>query len=206
MLDVARRIAGTASLGLERYVALTSGGPIEGTALIDVKAVVRPESVIAGTNAGAWRDEASRVVAVQTLAQAVAPADLAAHRLAGASYVVRELQPTDDRVDLGRLRDAEELRMLARDLGCLAAWAHLRGAGRAGADPVEVVMAFGRRRGWRSALMRFALSACRANQALHRDLPPSSRSCCSRADDGRIKFTGQARFEPALTTIGRQMR
>ena len=60
---------------------------------------------------------------------------------------------------IDRLVDAAEVRAFAADLGQLTAWMHLRGAGRYGAAGVEELMAFGRRRDWRKALLGHARAA-----------------------------------------------
>lgn len=160
VLDVARRIAGTGSLGMERYVALVDGHAPRGEPLLlDLKSEVRPASLIAGGVAGPWRNDATRTVEVQRVAQAVPPAGLSAHRLGQRHLVLRELQPVEDRVDLSQLSSPDELSTFAADLGEVAAWAHLRGAGRWGAAPVEALMAFGSRRDWRMPLLRHARAA-----------------------------------------------
>src|SRR5262249_7003240 len=102
VLDVGRRIAGTGSLGIRRYIVLVRGG-VHGEALIDVKEA-RPSALapFLPTPQPIWRSEAERVVAVQRWVQAVSPALLGPVRIGRTSFVVRELQPTEDRLDLAR--------------------------------------------------------------------------------------------------------
>jgi len=170
VLDVARRIAGTSSLGMERYVALVAGqGGKDGAVLLDLKTEARPASLVAGATAGPWSNDALRTVEIQRIAQAVAPAGLSAQRIERTHYVMRELQPSEDRMDIDHLREPTELVAFASDLGELTAWAHLRGAGRLGAATVEELMEFGRRRDWRSALLAHAKAARRTVVAQHRE-------------------------------------
>jgi hypothetical protein len=51
----------------------------------------------------AWPSEADRVVAIERTMQAAPPAFLEAIQMARRSYVLRELQPSNDRLDLGAL-------------------------------------------------------------------------------------------------------
>src|SRR5262249_22822273 len=100
--DVARRIAGTGSLGLERYVILVRGrsDPDENF-LLDLK--WEPGSALAPyvpDPQPAWQYEAARVVAIQQRVQAIAPAFLQAVTIDERSYVLRELLPIQDRLQL----------------------------------------------------------------------------------------------------------
>lgn len=101
-LDVARRIAGTGSLGVDRYVILVEGkGSPDGNYLIDLKEAL-PSSVSAHVTATQpkWQTEAQRVVEVQRRNQAVSQAFLHAVEFNQRSYVLRSLQPSEDRVVL----------------------------------------------------------------------------------------------------------
>ena len=104
-----------------------------------------------------WRSEADRVVTIQRRVQAVSPALLHAVRHGRGSYILRELQPFEDRLSLGpahadgpRLEDA--LRVMAE----LMAWGQLRGSGRQGSATGDELIAFGRDRSWGRPLMEFA--------------------------------------------------
>src|SRR5512135_1689414 len=78
ILDVARRIAGTGSLGVERYVILVRGrGSPDRNFLLDLKQAV-PSSLMAtiSVRQPEWKSEAHRVVAIQRRVQAVSMAFL----------------------------------------------------------------------------------------------------------------------------------
>ncbi|HEX6831994.1 MAG TPA: DUF2252 family protein, partial [Rudaea sp.] len=160
-LDVARRAAGTGSLGLRRYVALVRGkGSPNGNYLLDLKQACA--SSVATTwpkLQPAWASQAERVVTVQRRAQAIAPAFLMAVQFDNASYVLKELQPTQDRLDLARVqgRDRPLAHVLAT-MGRLAAWAALRGSGRQGAANADALIDFAHRTAWRRRLLDAAQS------------------------------------------------
>jgi len=160
MLDVARRIAGTGSLGSERYVILVRGrGGADGNFLLDLKH--QPGSALAPYVRLAqppWASEAQRVVDVQRRVQAVAPAFLAATNIGERSYVLKELLPSQDRLALklwnGKLRRLEGV---MRAMGELVAWAHLRAGGRQGSATADEWIAFGATASaWRSPLLDYA--------------------------------------------------
>jgi uncharacterized protein (DUF2252 family) len=164
VVDVVGRIAGTGSLGLRRYAVLVRGaGGARGHRLLDLKqscrsAVAQFASRTLAAVQPAWRTEGDRVVHVQHRMQAVAPARLAAVSGAGEQYVLRELQPTEDRLALedwnGRLN---RLGRVASTMGRLTAWAQLRSRSRDGAAGGDELIAFGRDKRIRRALLRFAV-------------------------------------------------
>ncbi|MFS2002703.1 DUF2252 domain-containing protein [Duganella sp. CT11-25] len=160
VLDVARRIAGTGSLGLERYAILVRGrGGLDGNFLLDLK--FAPSSALAPyvpTKQPKWRSEAERVVAAQNRMQAVSPAFLSAVSIGGQSYVLKELLPQQDRLSLnlwgGKLRRLESL---MRTMGGIVAWAHLRSGGRQGSACADEWIDYGRSAAqWRSTLLDYA--------------------------------------------------
>lgn len=159
VLDVARRVAGTGSLGVERFVILVRGdGSPHGNALLDAKQAL-PSTMAAALTLPqpSWRSEAERVVTTQHRVQAISPALLRALRFDKTSAVLRELQPVEDRLILSLVPGRERhLQSVARTMGNLVAWAHLRASGRAGTAIAEELETFARTTGWRDALLEYA--------------------------------------------------
>jgi uncharacterized protein (DUF2252 family) len=158
-LDVARRIAGTGSLGLERYVILVEGrGSPDGNLLLDLK--FQPAPALAQylkLPQPDWESEAERVVEIQRRAQAIAPAFLTAVKVGRKSFMLKEAQPTSDKVDLvGRKSTIEDLKHLVHTLGQLVAWSHLRSSGREGSAIADQFIDFGGQDRWRRELLELA--------------------------------------------------
>ena len=160
VLDVARRIAGTGSLGLERYVILVRGrGGQQGNFLLDLKYTT--ESSLAPyllTEQPAWHSEAQRVVAIQQRVQAIEPAFLEAVDIGGRSYVLQELLPSQDRLALDTWNDKpQRLEVVMRSMGELVAWDQLRSGGRQGADNADAFIAYAAdASSWRGELLAYA--------------------------------------------------
>jgi uncharacterized protein (DUF2252 family) len=159
MIDVARRIAGTGSLGVDRYVMLVEGkGSPDGNYLLDLKEAL-PSSVVPHikTPQPKWNSEAQRVVEIQQRAQAVSQAFLHAVQFQGKSYVLRGLQPSEDRVALaswnGKL---SRLESVVNNMAELSAWAQLRSGGRQGSAIADDLIAFGSRKDWQMPLLELA--------------------------------------------------
>ncbi len=168
-LDVARRIAGNGSLGLERYVILVhgKGGP-DGNYLLDLKQA--PASSLAPhlpLAQPAWATQAQRIVAVQSRMQAVPEAFLHALGAGHQSYVLRALLPSEDRVALDRSRvSIHDFAAVVRTMGKVAASAHLRSCAIDGAAMADALADFSRSDQWRAALLDIALGCA---QQVERD-------------------------------------
>jgi uncharacterized protein (DUF2252 family) len=143
VLDVAHRIAGTSSLGLNRYIILVEGeGSPHGNYILDLKAA-RSLSLTPLPPQPQWQSEAERITAIQFRFQESAPALLNPLILNNQSYVLRELQPTADRVDLaawnGKLK---RLKTVIETMAKVTAWGQLRSSGRQGSAIADELIAF----------------------------------------------------------------
>ncbi|HKR08438.1 MAG TPA: DUF2252 domain-containing protein [Gemmatimonadaceae bacterium] len=161
VLDVARRVAGVGSLGLDRYIVLVRGdGGRDGNALLDAKEAA--PSSLAGSGRfqqPAWRSEADRVVTIQRRMQAVAPALLHAKRINRGGYILRELQPSNDRLSIKDARGhPHRLHSAAKSMGRLTAWAQLRSSGREGSAIADELVEFADASGWKRRIIEYGRS------------------------------------------------
>lgn len=162
LIDLARRVAGIGSMAHPRYVVLVEGrGSPDRNVLLEVKAArPSPAMLRAPTPQPAWESDADRIVAVQRHSTVVAPAFLSAARTSDRSFLLRELQPADDRL---HLRDWErQPRKLIEAmvmLASLAAWMHLRGCAWRSSATVDAVARFAAAREWRQRLLEAAREA-----------------------------------------------
>ena len=158
LLDVARRVTGVSHLGLPRYVLLVEGeGSPNGNGLLDLK--LAQESVLTPylrLPQPEWKNHAERVVAIQHRMQATTPALLQPVLINRQPYVLRELQPSEDRLspDLwkGKSRRLEKAIGAA---GELLAWAQLRSGGRQGSAIADELIEFGRAEWWQQELTAY---------------------------------------------------
>ena len=159
VLDVARRVAGCGSLGLARWIVLVEGkGSPRGNYLLDLKEARAPAS--AGRSPfkqPQWKNDADRIVAVQRRVQAVSPALLTAVTMRGDSFVLRELQPLQDRMRMEAWRgNVENLRDAMTTMGHVTGWAALRASGRQGSAVADDLIAFATEIGWRREVIEMA--------------------------------------------------
>lgn len=186
--DVARRVAGTGSLGLSRWIILAEGGHTpETNLLLDLK-MIAPSCVAAWSHGTQpqWTSDAHRVVGTRRRCQAAAPAFLNAivesmGQTTGEAFVLRELQPTEDRLDLAKVaRSMQSAGAVFADMARLAAWAQLRASGRDGAAVADGLIAFATHKTAEHALVAAAIAMARQSRDDWRDY-------CEAWDQGYFK-------------------
>ncbi|WP_066736339.1 DUF2252 domain-containing protein [Cupriavidus sp. D384] len=156
--DVARRVAGVGSLGLERYVVLVHDTQLPTSRrLVDIKRAAPSAWVDMQRHQPHWSSDAQRVVTSQQIMQAASPALLSYVALdRRESFVVKSLQPTTDRVDLAHCRNKVALLDVLGTMARAAAWAHLRGCGHQAADRIEKLQDYAAGGRWQSMALRLA--------------------------------------------------
>jgi uncharacterized protein (DUF2252 family) len=159
VIDVCFRVAGTGSLGVHRFVCLVRNTKDpKKHLLIDMKEAL-PSSVQPWltTPQPVWASEAERVVAIQHRMQNINPALLSTTQFQDAPYVIKEMQPTADKIDFlvvnGRYKD---IACVVEDMAFLTASAQLRSAGRQGAAIPDLLIAFGQDPHWQKQVLDYA--------------------------------------------------
>ena len=182
LIDIARRVAGNGSLGVERYVLLVEGkGSPDANYLLDMKLVV-PSALAPAVKLRQpkWADDAQRVVTTQRIVQAISPARLHVLAEADRSYVLKELQPPADRLDLALWRGhIEQLESVIKAMAEVTAWGQLRSCSRHGAASVEVLQQYVAGKTWAKPLLAAAKDCSTQTLA-------QWRAYCKAYDGGRL--------------------
>lgn len=161
VLDVAERIAGTGSLGVARYGILVEGkGSPNDNYILDLKQASRSSlEPYVTLPQPKWDNEAQRIVNIQQKMQGTPPALLSEIDFAGSHFILRELQPTQDKIDLiewnGKL---SRLAKVLKTMGQITAWDQLRSTGRKGSTITDNLIAFATENhlNWRNAVLDYA--------------------------------------------------
>ncbi|WP_159471137.1 DUF2252 family protein [Dyadobacter sp. 3J3] len=154
VIDAAWRIAGTGSLGIERYIVLVKQTDGQGFYLLDMKRsmpsslrtyvdsfkqkIVQPE----------WQNESERIIEIQEKMQDISPQFIVQNEsrqilFEGNSYVLKELQPEAGRIELKNLVKANQsLKEIIADYAIITASAHLSSADFKGSSSVRSLQAF----------------------------------------------------------------
>jgi len=161
ILDVQQRIAGTGSLGVERYVILVEGkGSPDQNYLLDFKQArkssLQPYLTLPQPQ---WENQAERTVAIQKRVQGTSPALLGVLKSENHSYVLRELQPLQDKVSLTAWEHKiGRLEKLMRTMGEVTAWDQLRSGGRQGSAIADNLIEFADSPDWSDQVLDYARS------------------------------------------------
>jgi uncharacterized protein (DUF2252 family) len=158
VLDVGFRVAGTGSLGLDRYIILVAGkGSPDRNYLLDFKqqsaSAIEPYLMQVQPE---WKNQATRVMNVQQIGQSTAPALLAAIEFGNGSYLLRELQPSQDKITFNGKISLSQLEQLVATMGEVTAYTHLHGSGKFGAAVAQDLISFGRNLEWQQAVLIYA--------------------------------------------------
>jgi uncharacterized protein (DUF2252 family) len=158
VLDVQQRIAGTGSLGLERYVILVEGkGSPDRNYLLDFKEEQKSslQPYLRGEQPH-YSSEAARIVTIQKRLQGTPPALLEVIVGDDKSYVLRELQPAEDKVSL-QAWDGKfgRLEKLIQTMAEVTAWDQLRSSGRQGSANADELINFAHSFDWHDSLLDY---------------------------------------------------
>ena len=121
------------------------------------------------------------MVALQSISQAIPPALLGIVERGKHAYIVKELQPTADRLNLPALNGKNaKLAAVIQTMAEISAWAHLRGSSRFGAASIEALAEVAKQRDWHAPLL--AAAAAEAQHALQQ-----WQDYCADFDSGQIE-------------------
>jgi uncharacterized protein (DUF2252 family) len=172
VLDIGFRVAGTGSLGLDRYLILVTGkGSPDNNYLLDFKqqlgSSLQPYVSIEQPD---WKNSAARVIKIQQSVQSAPPALLAAIEFDGGSYSLRELQPTQDKISLkaGKI-NLNQLEKLIETMAEVTAAAHLNSGNKLGATIERDLIAFGNRLDWQTEVLLYTSKYAQQVQRDYRD-------------------------------------
>jgi len=143
--DVAFRVAGTGSLGMERFVILVEGKKgVNRYYLIDIKEAQAPSLLLRHHfHQPSWENDASRIIEIQQRVEAAAPALLSTLSMNDKHFVVKELQPMEDKLDLTHLQGRmKRCAQFMGTVGTITAWGLLRSSGRQGSAIADELIAF----------------------------------------------------------------
>lgn len=150
--DIKFRVAGTSSLGLERYLILieTAKNVEEDFLLLDLKAA-RPSALLPFLTIPQpmWQNEGDRIVSIQDRVNDVLPAFFNAITFKKKAFVMREIQDEGDKVDVLSMLKAEKFKTILNEMGVITASGHLRSSGRNGSSITDELIDFALQKDWK---------------------------------------------------------
>jgi uncharacterized protein (DUF2252 family) len=182
VVDVGFRLAGIGSVGTHRYLFLLKMGKSK-YKLLDAKRAFA-SSLMRWTEVPQpnWTDQADRIISVETMMQQSTPSLLMNFEWKGEHYVVKEMQPTTDKINIDEvIKKSSQFSAYLKQLGLLVASAQLRSSGRKGAGIADEFMLFAGSTNWESPLRAW----CKAySQQVLRDFESFKETYNNKRRDG----------------------
>ena len=158
--DAIFRLAGTGSVGVKRYMFLLKNLDIKKKyLLIDMKQAL-PSSLAPylKVKQPVWPSEAERVIAVQKRMQNVSPALLSPVFFKEQPYVIKQLQPLEDKINFDLLKGrGKDIEKVIKEMALLTASAQLRSTGRQSSAIADEFIAFGQKNDWQAGVLAYAV-------------------------------------------------
>lgn len=160
VIDGVFRLAGTGSVGLERFAFLLKSLNETGFEyiLLDMKeATVSALAPFVATGQPAWATEAARIVSVQQRMQNRCPALLSTSIFKGKSFIMQEMQPTKDSINFKLLSDQyRDMYSVIDSMAMLTASSQLRSTGQDGAAITDELKRFAEDTTWPEVVLEYA--------------------------------------------------
>jgi uncharacterized protein (DUF2252 family) len=160
-IDVIFRVAGTGSVGINRFTFLlkTLNKTGDKYFLLDMKEAVRSSlTPFLDIKQPSWASEAERVVTIQKKMQNRNPALLSTSTFRGKSYIMQEMQPTKDSIDFNLLKKRyREMYRVIYSMAVLTASSQLRSSGQLGSATTDDLSEFANKDGWQPEVIAYAI-------------------------------------------------
>ena len=158
--DAIYRLAGTGSIGIQRYAVLVENTTTQKKIILDVKQAL-PSSLVGFNDIKqpVWQNEAERILQIQHRMQHICPNWLSTLTIDTNHFIVKEIQPLADAIDFMTKGNSMQKRAATmKTLGKLTAAMQLRSSGRQGSDIADELINFGKDESWHQSLIDYAFS------------------------------------------------
>jgi len=198
VIDGVFRLAGTGSVGLQRYAFLLKSLNETGFKhiLLDMKEA-SPSSLAPFIVAGqpSWSSQANRIVSIQRKMQNRCPALLSTSEFRGKSFIMQEMQPTKDSIDFKELIDRyRDMYSVIDSMAMLTASAQLRSTGQDGSAITDELKRFAGDPAWQEKILIYAQQYAAKVKAYYGDFLQDYqeiRSAEKKKGPGKIIKEGQ---------------
>jgi uncharacterized protein (DUF2252 family) len=157
--DINFRVAGTSSLGLERYIILieTNKNHADDYLLLDFKET-RPASAtpFLSLTQPNWENQADRIVTIQSRVNDVLPALFKPILFDNKSFILREMQAEEDKLPVLSPMKVEKFQTALVEMGIITASGHLRGTGQKGSSITDELIDFAHQKEWMKHVADYA--------------------------------------------------
>jgi uncharacterized protein (DUF2252 family) len=159
VVDAVCRVAGTGSIGIKRYAFLIVHLDHPKKALLLDMKESKPSSLApyVQVQQPSWENEGKRIVSIQQRMVSTPPALLSDIGYMGSYFVLKEMQPMEDKIDFMIIKDRyKDMETVVHEMAMLTASSQLRSSGRQGSDIADALIAFGQDQHWQQGILDYA--------------------------------------------------
>jgi uncharacterized protein (DUF2252 family) len=128
-----------------------------------------------------WKSEAERIKEIQKRVQFTTPALLNDVELGDESYIIKELQLPQDKMDvMSQIVRISDFELFVQSMSQVTAWSQLRSGGRQGSAIADDLIAFGSEKKWKTEALEYSLH-------YFGQVEKDYQEYCSAFDDGVFK-------------------
>lgn len=169
--DAAFRIAGTGSLGLERYCVLCYNKKKGRHYMMDIKQARHScYDGLVKTKQPAFRNEAERVRSIGYLMEFNTPAFTSSVKIKDKWFVVKEMQREEDRMNAVDFKDDfGSLTEAAMEMAVLMGYAQIRSSGHLGASTADELRKFAGKKQWQKDVIDLSGELARRNKKYYKE-------------------------------------
>ncbi len=168
--DAAFRIAGTGSLGLERYCILFFSKKKGKNYLIDIKETRKScFANLIDIKQPEFTNEAIRINTVRNIMQFNSPAFISTITINNKQFVVQELQPLSNKMAISDFgTDFGMFGEVAKEMARLIAYSHLRSSGNYGSSTVDDLQKFASKKQWQRDIIELSAVMAKKNDKYYK--------------------------------------
>ena len=169
--DASFRVAGTGSIGIERYCVLCFSKKHGKYYLLDIKET-RPSAYtgLIKVKQPKFKDNAERVVAAQNMMQFMPPDYLTKINMGEKWFLVKELQPKEDSITLEDFEgDFGKLSEVAKEMAKLMAYAHIRSSGHLVASDADGLRKLVVKKHWIKDIVEISVDMAHINRKYYNE-------------------------------------
>jgi uncharacterized protein (DUF2252 family) len=164
VVDCVFRLAGTGSVGVKRYLFLLKSLNTKNKYLLLDMKQAKSSSLLpyVPVKQPYWETDADRVIRIQQRMQNISAALLGTTQFKGDSFVLQEMQPTEDTINFELIKDRyHDIYQVIDDMALLTASSQLRSSGRQGSAIADDLIAYGQKNQWQEDVLNCSLKYAR---------------------------------------------
>lgn len=170
ILDISRHVSGNASLWLERYMILVENDTSEHKYLLNLKQSVDPVCPTIDKDKHHRDTDAQRIVSIQKIMQDTSPLWLTSLVLGEKSYVLKEIQPSQNNTDISDKMSWKKRKKIVSQMMYVLVATQIRSSDIIGSYALADLLEYAQSLSWDTSMIDIACDYVQINTDYHKQL------------------------------------